>query len=173
MATSTLIPITEYLSTVYRPDCDYVDGEVQERNLGEFDHGNLQTTVVAMLYAMRRNWHIRAVTELRVQVGPTRFRIPDVCVLSTDAPKEQIVRHPPLLCIEILSPEDRMSRVRERIADFIRMGVREVWVFDPGTRTAMVCDGVTTVEHTGGRLSLPGTPIGLDLAEVFSALDED
>ena len=173
MATNTLIPVSEYLSTVYRPDCDYVDGEVQERNLGEYDHGDLQFVIAAMLRSRSREWRIRVIPELRVQVGETRFRIPDVCVMSADGPKEQIVRRAPLLCIEILSPEDRMSRVRERISDFIKMGVRQVWVFDPQTRTAMVCDGVMTVEHSGGRLVLPGTPIGLDLAEVFGVLDED
>ncbi len=40
MATSALVSIGEYLTSVYRPDCDYVDGEVQERNPGEYDHGN-------------------------------------------------------------------------------------------------------------------------------------
>ncbi len=35
MATKALIPVSEYLRTSYSPDCDYVDGEVQERNLGE------------------------------------------------------------------------------------------------------------------------------------------
>jgi hypothetical protein len=35
MATNVLIPVSEYLKTSYSPDCDYVDGEVQERNLGE------------------------------------------------------------------------------------------------------------------------------------------
>ena len=35
METGGLISVREYLSTSYRPDCDYVDGEVQERNLGE------------------------------------------------------------------------------------------------------------------------------------------
>jgi hypothetical protein len=35
MATSAIVPVSEYLRTSYSPDCDYVDGEVQERNLGE------------------------------------------------------------------------------------------------------------------------------------------
>jgi hypothetical protein len=35
MATSTLVPVSEYLATAYRPDCDYVDGQLQKRNLGE------------------------------------------------------------------------------------------------------------------------------------------
>lgn len=42
MATSTLIPVSEYLNTVYRPDCDYIDGELRERNVGERPHAQLQ-----------------------------------------------------------------------------------------------------------------------------------
>ena len=41
MGTTTTIPVSEYLATTYRPDCDYVDGEIQERNLGEYDHGRI------------------------------------------------------------------------------------------------------------------------------------
>jgi hypothetical protein len=40
--TSTLIPIEEYLHTSYHPDREYVDGDIQERNLGEKDHSKLQ-----------------------------------------------------------------------------------------------------------------------------------
>ena len=29
--TAVFIPVEEYLSTVYEPDMDYVDGELQER----------------------------------------------------------------------------------------------------------------------------------------------
>jgi hypothetical protein len=36
MTTSpVLIPVEEYLRTVYRPNCDFIDGEVQERNMGK------------------------------------------------------------------------------------------------------------------------------------------
>lgn len=46
MKTSVLVPVEEYLRTMYDPDCDYVDGEVQERNWGERDHSDLQTEFV-------------------------------------------------------------------------------------------------------------------------------
>ncbi|HWZ34412.1 MAG TPA: hypothetical protein VNX18_23900 [Bryobacteraceae bacterium] len=32
------ISVAEYLATSYRPDCDYIDGHIEERNLGEWDH---------------------------------------------------------------------------------------------------------------------------------------
>jgi Uma2 family endonuclease len=172
MATSAPIPVSEYLATLYRPDCDFVDGEVQERNVGELDHSDLQFAVAKLLDKMGPEWHIRVNPELRVQVRANRFRVPDVCVISADAPKEQIVRHPPLLCIDILSPEDTIARMRDRIADFIGMGVPQVWLLDPATRTAMVCDGVAMIEHKGGELALPGTPVRLNLADAFAVLDE-
>jgi Uma2 family endonuclease len=116
--------------------------------------------------------HVTARPELRVQAKPTRFRVPDICVLRKDAPREQIVAQPPLLCIEILSPEDTVRRTRERVRDFLDMGVPEVWVVDPATRSVSVYSGVTSVEHTSGELHIPETPVVLALAELFAVLDE-
>ena len=53
MPTSELISVSEYLHTSYSPDCDYVDGLVMERNLGEWDHANLQGAFVAFLWTRR------------------------------------------------------------------------------------------------------------------------
>jgi Uma2 family endonuclease len=172
MATGTLISVSEYLSAMYRPDCDYVDGEVQERNLGEYDHGKIQLFLGVLFYGRRREWQIRVVAETRVQVKESRFRVPDVCVLAADAPTEQILHYPPLLCIEVLSPSDTVARMRDRIRDYLEMGVREVWLFDPESRSAMVCVGNTMTEQSGGALRLAGTAIEVSLAEVFSVLDE-
>ena len=169
MATSTLVPVSEYLATAYRPDCDYVDGQVQERNLGELDHSDLQRQLILLLANAKG---IRVNPELRVQVSANRFRVPDLCVLSADAPREQVVRTAPLLCIEILSPEDTLSRMVERVHDFLNMGVRQVWIFDPRLRSAMVCEGAAMVEHTSGQLALPGTQVTVELSEVFRVLDE-
>jgi hypothetical protein len=46
---SHLISVEEYLNTTYRPDVDYVDGEIEERNLGEFDHADLQFGIANLL----------------------------------------------------------------------------------------------------------------------------
>jgi hypothetical protein len=73
MATGTLISVSEYLSTSYRPDCDYVDGRVLERNLGEFDHATLQTAVAIWFGNRRHEWNILVVVEQRVQVSQRVF----------------------------------------------------------------------------------------------------
>ncbi len=85
MATQPLIQpkisVEEYLATVFRPDCDYDDGEVQERNFGEWDHSSLQKRLLLYFGNRENEWGIQVVPEQRVQVGPTRFRIPDVTVV--------------------------------------------------------------------------------------------
>lgn len=172
MATHTIIPVSEYLSTAYSPDCDYVDGEVQERNLGEQDHSDLQTRMALLLSAAVDSKLIRVNTEIRVQVSPNRFRVPDICVRLRNAPSEQIIRTPPLLCIEVLSPEDRAARMQQKVRDYLYMGVHEVWVTDPVSRTIAVHSGTASVEHTTGELSVPETPVKIALADLFKVLDE-
>ena len=135
MATRTLISVEEYLAASYRPDCDYVDGEVVERNLGTRDHGWLQGAITAYFFNRQRQWNITVIPELRIRVKPTRFRIPDVCVILGDT-DEQVLTKPPFICIEVLSPKDRMKRVQERIADYLEMGVPYVWVLNPETKQA-------------------------------------
>ena len=91
-------------------------------------------------------------------------------VIDRTWPREEIVTHAPILCVEVLSPEDRMSEMEERIADYLAMGVPCVWILDPVRRTARVRTGATTTEVTG-TIRVPGTPIELRLDEVFADLD--
>jgi Uma2 family endonuclease len=160
MAT-TAVTIQEYLSTTYEPDCDYVDGEIQERNLGTFDHSRLQLAIGAYFYNRRKEWGISVVTEQRVQISPSRFRIPDVCVIL-GRPADQIVRQPPFICIEILSPDDRISRTNERMADYFRFGVPYVWLLDPQTRKAWRCTPGATIEVLELRTENPTMVVPLE-----------
>ena len=126
MASSTLIPVSEYLDTPYRPDCDYIDGELQERNVGERPHSALQGILFAIFHANRHIWGVFGFTEQRVQISKQSFRIPDVCVLRRSDPVDAIVQIPPLICIEVLSPRDTLSAMQERIDDYTRMGVENI-----------------------------------------------
>ncbi len=139
MATSTVtaVPLEEYLDTSYRPDCEYLDGEMLERNVGEWDHSRLQTLLSRDLCNRENELGIVVVVEQRVQVKPRRFRVPDIAVLAKP-PAGPIIQEPPLLCIEILSPRDRMQEMQERIDDYLNFGVRYVWVIHPRTRRAFV-----------------------------------
>ena len=168
MPAGTLISVSEYLSTSYDPDCDYVDGELLERNLGELDHSRLQAILTAYFYNREKQWNVLVVTEQRVQVSKTRFRVPDVCVVAGGKPDEQIFTRPPMLCIEILSPEDTMTRMQERISDYLAFGVSHVWVLDPRTKRAYDYTAGAMHESKDGVLQIENSQIAVPLAEIFS-----
>ena len=161
----------EYLATSYRPDCDYVDGEVLERTLGEKEHSILQRGLILLFGAKRDTWKVEVFPEQRVQVGPSRYRVPDVTVVVAGARWERILRTAPLICIEILSPSDRLRDIRERVDDYLDMGTEHVWIIDPGLRKAYVCSKTGFQEPEFGILTVPGTPIRVVLSEIFAELD--
>lgn len=168
MPAGTLISVSEYLSTSYDPDCDYVDGEVLERNLGERDHSKIQRNLILYFGTRRKQWHVHVFPEQRVQVSPARFRVPDVCVIAGPEPDEQIFTKPPMLCVEILSPEDTMSRMQERIEDYLAFGVSHVWVLDPRTKRAYDYTSEGMREAKDGILRTDDPQITVPLAEIFS-----
>jgi Uma2 family endonuclease len=171
MVSSTAVSVDQYLRRSYRPDCDYVDGEVIERNVGEFQHSMIQGILIRMLYECARLLPIRVVPELRMRVSPTRFRIPDICVMLKQQRPEAVLTTAPFLCVEILSPEDRMSRVIERVREYLSFGVSHVWVVDPENRTAY---SYTKNEgrEVNDRLITANPEVAISIDELFVELDE-
>ena len=169
------VSIEEYLRTSYHPDCEYIDGVIEERNLGEYEHSRLQGFFTYLFRANQAEWNTRVFPEWRVQVSPTRFRVPDVTVLRADTPRQNILRTPPLLIIEILSPEDTMNRLQQRVRDYLNFGVEHIWVMDPYDRHAYRADALGFHEPAEGSatamLTIPGTLIAVPLAEVWHELD--
>ncbi len=165
MATATQVPLETYLHTAYSPDCDYVDGEVRERNVGEREHSRAMVELASRIWDLERRSGVCALLSLRVQVSPTRFRVPDITVLRADAPDEQIITHPPLIAIEILSPSDSFAAMREKIDDYVGFGILHIWVVDPADRMGYVCrSGQFRDWQPTRQLAVPGTEILLDLA---------
>jgi Uma2 family endonuclease len=163
MAT-TKVSLEEYLKTSYRPDVEYIDGELQGRNVGEIEHARMIMAVLKWFIGHSQGWEIEALPDVRVQVRSDRFRVPDVCICAASNTDSRIVTTPPLVVIEVLSPEDRVGDYRERIADYIGMGVKGVWVIDPATRKGWDCSSANWIETAVFRLA--GSPIYLDLSGI-------
>jgi len=168
--TKTFISVEEYLHTDYSPDCDYVDGELVERNVGEHEHGSLQLRIGSYLLIAYGPKGFDVVVEQRVQVTGTRFRVPDVCVARAESPMEQIFRKPPLIAIEILSPEDRFSVLADKIQDHLAFGIPNIWVIDPRKRRAFVYTREGRVEFKDLILCSIDGEIVLPLAEIFAQM---
>jgi Uma2 family endonuclease len=130
MAIATGVSLEEYLHTEYEPDCDYVDGVLEDRNAGKRRHSRTQKRLLEVLSPLVARLGLEPLPEPRLQVSATRVRIPDVCLTPTSDDSE-VVQAPPPLCIEVRSSEDRLSRLLKCVADYLAFGVPMVWVIDP------------------------------------------
>jgi len=159
------VSVDEYLNTDYSPDCEYVDGAIVERNVGDWLHGMAQGNIV---FALRRRYpNIKVVPEVRVRTVPgRRFRIPDVSVVL-EAPETDILETAPFIAIEILSKDDRMSAILEKLEEYHRAGAPNIWVFDPRRKKAFTFDGHRLVEVEGKEIITEAPEIRLALDEVF------
>jgi Uma2 family endonuclease len=168
MATAIQISIGEYLQTSYRPDCEYIDGEVRERNVGKWDHSRVQALLAMWFGSRESQWGVLTAIEQRMRVSPTRVRIPDLIVVR-DEDQPDVTIEPPLLVVEILSPDDTYSDTEERAEDYFGMGVSTVWIIDPKTRTGRMCNRQAWIASP--RLEVSDSPIYVDLSEIFANLD--
>jgi len=171
MGTATQISLDTYLTTSYEPDVDYVDGVLEERNVGEYDHNMVQRAILIWFYQHEKEWRVRSIQEQRTRVASTRVRIPDVSVFSRDIPIEQVFTRPQLIAIEVLSPEDRHSRIDERLRNFSSFGIPNLWVVDPQTRSGWDCSDGSWVRKE--RFEVANSQIYLSLPELFAKIDED
>jgi len=131
VATATFVPPETYLRSSYEPDAEYVDGEIEERAAGEYDHAAWQKAILLWFAKHEQEWNVEVLPEYRVQVAATRFRLPDVAVMDFNLPVEPIATRPPIALFEVLSPEDTVRKLRRKLDDYARMGIPQIWVIDP------------------------------------------
>jgi len=164
MATITHVPVEQYFLMNTEPAAEYVDGEIEQRPMGENDHSAWQTAIAAYFFIHGPEWGIRARAELRVQTSPTHFRIPDVAILDAALPQEPTATRPPLAVFEVLSPEDYHLRLKRKLADYEQMGIPAIFVVDPEAGVfEQFLDGVLRPQT---EFSLPGRSIAFPLSEI-------
>ena len=168
LASTTLTSVKDYLKTSYRPDCELVEGRVEERNGREHDHAALQAAPIIWFGQHQREWNIQVLPEQRIQISPSRFRVPDLCLVSLEQPVEQILTRPPLACIEIPCPEDTLRKMQERISDYQQFGVENVWILDPATKRGY--DGRPEGWLDAKEFAVSNTPIHVVLPDIFSRM---
>jgi len=169
--TEELWTVREYLRTSWSPDREFVDGRIEERNLGEKEHSIIQRYLTFLFTLKRDEWGVEVFPELRTQTAATRFRVPDVLVVQKGESFQRYVTQPPLIAIEILSPEDTLRRMQEKAAEYRLFGIENIWIIDPEPRIAYRYTGTAFEEVHSGELSAPGTPVRVALSEMFAELD--
>jgi Uma2 family endonuclease len=169
-AATAFVPVEEYLRSSFEPDAEYVDGQIEERAVGENDHSAWQQAICAWFQQQTKEGQIRVRPELRVQVAPACFLVPDVTLLDRNRPIEQIVTHPPVAVFEILSPADTLKRVMAKCVRYERMGIRTILVIDPdGPKYQYAAGRFEQLEARA--FDIPGSSARFDLDEIEKLLD--
>lgn len=105
-----------------------------------------QARITVWFGTRQESLQLEPLTELRLRVAAGRVRIPDVPVSAVPVPEEEIFTSPPYLCVEVMSPDDTMAGMQDRVDDYLHLGVPNVWVIDPwkhrGWRVTAETDGI-------------------------------
>jgi Uma2 family endonuclease len=165
MATKAALSVEEYLRTSFPGvDPEYRDGEIVERSLPDYSHGKIQVNIGAFFKAHRKILNLFPGSEVRLPIRPGRFIIPDVTVFWPHEPPASPPKERPLIVIEILSPDDRMSDVRVKLQEYTDWGVPHIWLVDPATRSLYSCtDGLHEVQT----FHLPEVNLTVTPADIF------
>ena len=166
MATIAPVPVEVSLHSSYEPDAEFVDGEVELRPVGQYDHATWQQALQLWFVQNQAQWNIRVLAALRVQVSPTRCRVPDVVVFDRAQPIEQILTHPPIAVFEVLSPEDTESRMLLKLADYAEMGIRNIFMVNTKTERVYRYRDGGLLPILGREEPLDGSQAVLDLETV-------
>jgi Uma2 family endonuclease len=137
MATKTLMPVEDYLSSDFDgPTPEFLDGELVERGMPTFAHGNTAGRISYIFERRTVKPPLYAGVEVHVQVAAKQYRIFDVVVLEQRI--AGIPGTPPLIDIEILSADERLDKIVDRFSELRAWGVPHLWLVDPKHRCLYV-----------------------------------
>lgn len=157
--------VQTYLHTSFEnPDREYRDGRLVQRSLPDYLHSKTQGLVGIFFAQFRHALPIYPAFSLRLKLRESLYLIPDVAVFYPNEPQEQVPTTPPFVAIEILSPDDRMADVRNKLAEYRAWGVTHVWLVDPYSKRMYTCNA-ELVEVSTLRI----TELGVELkpADIF------
>ena len=174
------VPIRDDSDSLY----EIIDGERKEIE----PMGMYMTLLACELYARLREHVIRhdlgmAVTEglFRFQRNPDRGRRPDVAFVSRErcqqspVPSEGDWDVVPDLAVEVVSPTNDATELEEKLVEYFRFGVRQVWVLHPEHRRLYVHESLRKVSVLNEDDTLLGGDVlpgfSLKLVDLFAAVE--
>lgn len=150
-ATTGLLTAEEYWEWRTRPEnqdrcCELEDGVIVDMPSPGLLHGVVCGLVAYLLmqYVIqrRKGYVCTNDTGLLVARKPDSVRGPDVMMFDEAVRFEELspkfAETVPALIVEVQSPSDKIAKTNRRISQYLRRGVRLVWLVDPDTRTVTV-----------------------------------
>jgi Uma2 family endonuclease len=166
------VSVEEYISRFVdggeKPMCEYLDGELIPKSLGAKNHSQVQANIIILL-GNRYGEILNPLPELTIRVRETQFFVPDISVEDLAKPIQDRYpgpNDPVLLCVEVMSPPDRVGKLFSKCEEYHKWGVPHCWVIDPEHKIAWEYFP-TDIEPRRTEETLTASPIRLALSDVF------
>jgi Uma2 family endonuclease len=167
-AVTTPVSVEEYLSTNYKPACEFIDGVLRQKPMPTRKHGLLQARFAQLVNVGFPDFE--AASEVTVQIATGKYLVPDLIVQQRSNIQEPYPSAPVYLCVEILSPADRMSEVLAKCEEYHAWGLETAWIVDPEARRAWEYINGLRLSEVPESGSLNAGEISIPLREAFSVL---
>jgi Uma2 family endonuclease len=172
MSTTSRLRLDEFLAMpdIEERRLELIDGEVVEKPMPTWGHGNLALRIGAALdRAGFASVEARAIIPASATVDASA-PLPDVAFYRSDPPADdEWMTRPPHVAVEILSPGQSRRDLRAKVDAYVAFGVESVWIVDPATRTVDVHEqGERRTIAEDGILESPAAPgFAMPLSELF------
>jgi len=171
--TSTpLVSVEEYIARFVdggeKPTCEYLDGELVPKAMPSKKHCQVQANLT---FLIRTGYGeiLNPLPELTTRVRETQFFVPDIAVEDIAKPIQSRYpgpKDPVLLCVEVVSPPDRVGKLFGKCEEYHKWGVPYCWVIDPEHKIAWEYFP-DDIEPRKIEETLTAGPIRLGLSDVF------
>ncbi|MBI1348401.1 hypothetical protein GC163_19180 [bacterium] len=129
--------------------CELEDGEIVELSVPKKLHGLICANVAFFLisYVKQRGSGYVCSNDsgFITQRDPDTVRGVDVAYFEDASSFEEVEAAspkyssvPPVLAVEVLSPDVRTVRVMQKVGEYLTAGVKEIWIIDPEAREVAV-----------------------------------
>jgi Uma2 family endonuclease len=164
VSATAIVTVEDYLRRTEKPYCEYVDGVLYVKAMPTTLHALIQAILIRLLSAQG----VYGLAEVHVRLSPTKYLVPDV--IATTKLQHPYPTEPVLLCVEILSTEDRIGATLAKCEQYHAWGVPFCWVIDPEKQIAWqyhAGGGLEQIAHSG--ILTAGTLI-VQMEELFAEL---
>ncbi|HKZ81284.1 MAG TPA: Uma2 family endonuclease, partial [Pyrinomonadaceae bacterium] len=156
MSTTTALMTAEELLRLPRGQFRYelINGELKKMSPTGHEHGRITMRLAAPLAqyvkAAQLGEVYAAETGFKLRTDPDTVRAPDVAFIC----KQRVVEvgstkgywhGAPDLAVEVLSPDDRAAKVKDKVSDWLLAGAKQVWVVSPKLRRITVYRSMTDI----------------------------
>lgn len=134
--------------------CELIDGRIVPMSPAGNEHGFVEFNLGAELRNFVRprqlGWVSGGEVGIYIRRNPDRVRGADITFVSKEklpAPTAGFLEVAPDLVVEIISPHDRWQEIRDKIVDYFSIGVEQVWIIEPASRTVLIHRSPTDMEE--------------------------